>query len=232
MRLPRPCVARRPAPGPRRTAVTSTALVLGLALAATACSESDAENVAAPGVETAEPGSGAPADGGAPATADTDVEEEPYDPFEDAPAEACPTSFTEGRSGDAATFDPSQLTTDAPTWVCRYEPGDHDAAWQEWKLAAVPVRVRPDDRELVRAFAEGLTPADPKEVCRADLDTRLLVAHETRDGEQAHAVIDEFGCGHVRLAENLAVDVLAFSAPSWSSAPGTARALSSLVNQE
>ena len=210
---------------PRPVRGAATAALLALAVTAAGCGEevtyvgtSDVPGPAPTGPSAT-----------APTTADDDV------PDGDAPEEACPPSFTEGRSGNAVAFEPDALTGDAPTWVCRYEsePGTAAEAWLSWRLAAVPARVTEQHRERVLAFAAGLTPTlDGRAPCDADPGTRLLLAHEVRDGEQAHAVVDELGCGDVRLAENLAVDTLAFSAPTWRAAEGTVRALAELVSQE
>ena len=226
MRRPRPLAAAAPRP---RATTAAAALVLVLGLAVVGCSGDDSTESGA--TDVGGTNSTPPVDGGTPATA-APTGDEDSDLGEDAPQEACPVSFTEGRAGDALPFEPADLTGSAPMWVCRYTSTSSSDAWLEWSLSAVPAKVTGEQRKLVTAFAAGLTPADPEQSCPAELGTRLLLAHEVRDGEQAHAVIDEFGCGDVRLAENLAVDSLAFAAPTWTSAPGTAKALSQLVNQE
>jgi hypothetical protein len=150
---------------------------------------------------------------------------------ESAPEKACPPAFTDGREGTAVASEVDDFTGETPVWLCRYvrSPDASDERWSEWTLVSTPVRVDTDHADLVTTFAAGLAPADESAPCRADFGPRLLLSHEVGDGEQAHAVIDEFGCDTVTLTSDLAHDVLSWNAESFTPRSTAVAALAALV---
>ncbi|MDO9457845.1 hypothetical protein [Nocardioides sp.] len=127
-------------------------------------------------------------------------------------------------TGERATELPSFPTIDE-AWLCTYEsrdvaPAGSNGAWLEWAREGEPRQLSPDE---VASFSDDLRSLEPLDdgdlVCDADLGPRFVVSF-AREGDLTGVVVDDHGCGSVRLTDDPFVTV-----PGDASQPGTVTGL-------
>lgn len=208
----------------RAAAVLSLALAVALSTLAgcgatdsevgeSAATSTPLEATGSPSQTPAEPGEGAEAPEG----------------FTD---EACPSSFTTGRDGEQVRATVEEFTGEGTVWLCSYSAGESDERWQQWDRTSVPVALDSATTSVVTDLVAALAPADENRPCRADFGPILLLSQEIRDAEQAHLVIEDFGCRTAQLATNLATTTLGWNEPRLATAAGDVESLTELLQKQ
>lgn len=198
-------------------------LMLGLPLAVTACG-TDSEVGDSATTSTPNEATGSPSESPSDATAGPAPEG-----FVD---EACPTSFTTGRDGDEVRATLEEFTGEGTVWLCSYSAGDSDDRWQQWDRTSVPVALDSAETSVVTDFVAALEPAEENRPCRADFGPVLLLSQEIRDAEQAHLVIEDFGCRDAQVATNLTNTTLGWNEPRLATAAGDVETLTALLGKQ
>lgn len=147
---------------------------------------------------------------------------------DESPDEACPSSFTTAREGDEVRADLDEFTGEGTVWLCSYSAAGSDERHQEWLRTSTPVALDSATTSVVTDLVAGLAPADENQPCRANFGPVLVLSQEIRDAEQAHLVIEDFGCNTAQLATNLANSTLGWNEPRLDTPDGTITALNAL----
>ncbi|WP_162801986.1 hypothetical protein [Ornithinimicrobium murale] len=87
-------------------------------------------------------------------------------------------------------------------WVCGYYFMDHlDGSSAGWERVGQLEPVTADDLPDLRAALGDLALVGPVQPCTADAGPRWMVVY-AHDGDLTGVVVDDFGCGSVRLTDN------------------------------
>lgn len=138
----------------------------------------------------------------------------------------CPTVLPRA-ARESYGFGTDQPAASAPTlskpqeaWICRYDardvaPDRSNGAWYQWVRQDEPRRLDADELDTLSTAIEQLRPPTADYACTADLGPRYLVSYAVRN-DLTGLVIDDYGCGEVRLTDDPFTTV-----PGDPSQPGT-----------
>lgn len=148
---------------------------------------------------------------GTPAAADPQVH-----PSEltDAAGRPCPQELPIGDDPSGHGFGTEESADERPTllapqeaWICQYDAFDDgttasSGAIYGWRRAGRPEPVAATDLPNLQHALDNLAPADrSRRGCTADLGPRWMVVY-SHDGDLTGVVVDDYGCGDVRLTDN------------------------------
>lgn len=128
------------------------------------------------------------------------------DPAVDGPAvtppppdeELCPARLPEPSSGTTPADAVPPLPDAARAWVCGYAR----KVGGSWELVTPVEAVAPTRLNAVASALDGLAPGADETVCTQEVGPRyLLVLADETSTDVTGVLVDEFGCRHVRVAD-------------------------------
>ena len=147
-----------------------------------------------------------------------DAPSDPVDELSAHDGEFCPQTLPQAPR-ETYGFGTSTRASDSPSlwepqeaWICTYgakdvAPSGSNGAWYEWARKGSPRQLSADE---LAGFAEAITQLKPSEdeesLCTDDLGPRYLVSF-AYDNDLTGVVIDDYGCGEVRLTDDPFVTV-------------------------